>query len=82
MYEPIALAKKSPMEAILRMAFVGRHERISASRAYELGIVSQIVDPPEQLRAEAQALGEKIAGSSPETLEATKRALWNALETP
>ena len=27
-YETIALAKKSPMEAVLRMAFVGRHERI------------------------------------------------------
>jgi enoyl-CoA hydratase/carnithine racemase len=44
--------------------------------------VSQVVDPPEQLRAEAQALGEKIARNSPHTLEATKRALWNALETP
>ena len=81
-YETIALAKKAPMEAILRMAFAGRHERISAARAYELGIVSQVVDPPEQLRAEAQALGEKIARNAPDMLEATKRALWNALETP
>ena len=81
-YETIALAKKAPMEAILRMAFAGRHERISAARAYELGIVSQVVDPPERLRAEAQALGEKIARNSPDMLEATKRALWNALETP
>ena len=32
-YETIALAKKSPMEAVLRMALVGRHERISAARA-------------------------------------------------
>jgi enoyl-CoA hydratase len=81
-YETIALAKKAPMEAILRMAFAGRHERISAARAYELGIVSQVVEPPERLRAEAQALGEKIAGNPPAMLEATKRALWNALETP
>ena len=81
-YETIALAKKAPMEAILRMAFAGRHERISAERAYQLGIVSQVVDPPERLRAEAQALGEKIARNSPDMLEATKRALWNALETP
>ena len=36
-YETIALAKKSPMEAVLRMAFTGRHERLSARRAYELG---------------------------------------------
>jgi enoyl-CoA hydratase/carnithine racemase len=80
-YETIALAKKSPMESILRMAFTGRHERISAERAYELGIVSQVVDPPEQLRAESQALGEKIALNDPDALAAVKRALWNALET-
>ena len=79
-YETIALAKKSPMESVLRMAFVGRHERLTAARAYELGICSQVVDPPEQLRAEAQALGELIARNSPAALEHTKRALWGALE--
>jgi enoyl-CoA hydratase len=79
-YETIALAKKSPMEAVLRMAFVGRHERLSAQRAYELGICSQVVDPPERLEAEAQALGELIARHSPAALAHTKRALWGALE--
>ena len=39
-YETIALGRKSPMEAILRMALIGRHERITAARAYELGITS------------------------------------------
>jgi enoyl-CoA hydratase/carnithine racemase len=80
-YETIALAKKSPMESILRMAFTGRHERVTAARAYQLGIVSQVVDPPDRLRAEAQTLGEKIARHDPESLASTKRALWNALET-
>jgi len=80
-YETIALAKKSPMEAILRMALVGRYERVSAQRAYELGICSQVVDPPERLRDEAQALGELIARNSPAALAHTKRALWHALET-
>jgi enoyl-CoA hydratase len=79
-YETIALAKKSPMEAVLRMAFTGRHERLTAQRAYELGICSQVVDPPERLVAEAQALGELIARNSPAALARTKRALWSALE--
>src|SRR6201999_2024926 len=39
-YEASALAKKSPMEPVLRMAFMGRHERMNAARARELGIVS------------------------------------------
>ena len=79
-YETIALAKKSPVESVLRLAMVGRYERMPAARAYELGIVSQVVDPPERLRAEAQALGEKIARNDPARLAATKRALWGALE--
>jgi enoyl-CoA hydratase/carnithine racemase len=79
-YETIGLARKSPMEAITRMALTGRHERIDAHRAFELGILSQVVEPPEQLRAEAQALAEKIARNSPAAMAATKRALWRALE--
>ncbi len=78
-YETIALAKKSPMEPVLRMAFTGRHERLSAARAYQLGICSQVVEPAE-LRPAAQALGELIAQRPPEVLAATKRALWGALE--
>jgi enoyl-CoA hydratase/carnithine racemase len=78
--EAIGLMKKVPVEAVMRMAFVGRYERISAERAYELGMISQIVDPPERLRDEAQALAEKIAQNSPAAMAATKRALWGALE--
>ena len=72
--------KKMPVEAVMRMAFVGRHERLSAQRAYELGMISEVVDPPEKLRDAAQALGEKIARNSPAAMAATKRALWAALE--
>ena len=79
-YETIALAKKSPMEAVLRMALAGRYERVSARRAYQLGIVSEVVDPPERLRAAAGELAERIAKQPPEELAAAKRALWNALE--
>jgi enoyl-CoA hydratase/carnithine racemase len=79
-YEAIALVRKSPMEAILRMALTGRYERITAARAYELGVLSQVVDPPERLRDEAQKLAETIAKNSPAAMRATKRALWGALE--
>jgi enoyl-CoA hydratase/carnithine racemase len=78
--EAIGLARKIPFEAVMRMALVGAHERITAQRAYELGLVSQVVDPPESLRAAAQELAEKIARNSPAALRATKKALWGALE--
>jgi enoyl-CoA hydratase/carnithine racemase len=79
-YETIALAKKSSMESVLRMAFLGRGERMTAARAYALGIVSEVVDPPEQLPAAAQALAERIAQQPADELAALKRALWNELE--
>ncbi len=62
------------------MALTGRFERMSAQRAYELGMICQIVDPPENLRDEAQKLAETIAQNSPSAMRATKRALWGALE--
>jgi enoyl-CoA hydratase len=79
-YEAIGLTRKMPFEAVMRMALVGRHERMSAQRAFELGMVGQVVDPPERLRDEAQALAEKIARNSPAAMRATKKALWGALE--
>jgi len=78
--EAIGLMRKMPVEAVMRMAFVGRHERLSAQRAYELGMISEIVDPPERLRDAAQELAEKIARNSPAAMAAMKRALWAALE--
>ena len=79
-YEGVGLVRKMAFEPIMRIALTGRHERVSAARAHELGMVSQVVDPPERLRDEAQALAETIARNSPAAMRATKRALWGALE--
>jgi len=79
-YEGIALARKSPMGPVLRMALAGRHERLDARRAYQLGIISEIVDPPERLNVRAQEIAEQIAKNSPAAMRATKKALWGALE--
>ncbi|OMC36124.1 enoyl-CoA hydratase [Mycobacterium colombiense] len=78
-YEAITLLRKSPMEAITRMTLSGRGERISAQRAYELGIVSDVV-PADQLRATAGRLAAAVATNSPTAMRATKKALWHSLE--
>jgi enoyl-CoA hydratase len=78
--EAIGLIRKMPAEAVMRMAFVGRHERMPAERALQLGMISEIVDPPERLRERAQELGETTARNSPAAMAATKKALWAALE--
>jgi enoyl-CoA hydratase/carnithine racemase len=79
-FEAIALVRKMPFEAVMRMALLGRHERLTAQRAHSLGMVSQVVDPPDELREKAQGLAELIAASSPAAMAATKRTLWGALE--
>jgi enoyl-CoA hydratase/carnithine racemase len=68
-------------ESVMRMALTGRHERVSAERAYQLGMISDIVDPPERLREAAIELAEMVARNSPAAMAATKRALWGALES-
>lgn len=78
-YEAITLLRKSPMEAITRMTLSGKGERILAQRAYELGIVSDVV-PADQLRATAGRLAAAVATNSPTAMRATKKALWHSLE--
>ena len=78
--EAIGLMKKMPVEAVMRMAFMGRYERMDAERALELGMISEIVDPPERLRERAQELGETIAKNSPAAMAATNNVEWGAIQ--
>ena len=78
-FETIGMLKKSPMESIARMAYLGRHERITADRARQLGILSEVVEP-EQLRTRAQDIAETIAQHPLDQLRQLKRQLWAALE--
>jgi enoyl-CoA hydratase len=55
-YSGLALAKLIPFGAAMRVVLTGRYERVSATRAFELGLVTEVVDPPEELRAVTQAL--------------------------
>lgn len=80
-YGPIVMARKMPFEAILRMTLVGNAERMSAQRAYQLGLVGEVV-PKEQLLSAARAVAEKIAANSPTAVRLAKRALWESFEYP
>ena len=47
-YESIQLLQKAPFHEVMRMAIMGNNERMSAKRAHEIGLVSEVV-PPDQL---------------------------------
>jgi enoyl-CoA hydratase/carnithine racemase len=76
--EPVGLIRRLGMEAVLRMSFLGGSERMSAERAYQLGLVSDVV-PAEQLGARALELAERISRHSLAALMASKRAIWESL---
>ena len=80
-FEVIGLARRMAFEPVMRMALAGRQERLPAARAYQLGMISEVVDPPDRLHEAAVELAEKIARNSPAAMAATKKALWGALET-
>jgi enoyl-CoA hydratase/carnithine racemase len=80
-FEPIHLLQKMPLQEVLRMALLGGSERMSAQRAYEVGLVSQVV-PGDELVATATWAAEAIASAPPLVVQGTQRAIWAANELP
>jgi enoyl-CoA hydratase/carnithine racemase len=77
--EPVGLARRIPLEAVLRMSLLGGAERMSAAEAKQLGLVGEVV-PAAQLLPRARDLAAKIAQHSPAALARTKRAIWESLD--
>lgn len=79
-YGTLSMARRMPLEAVFRMAFLGRAERLTAHRAFELGLVSEVL-PAKDLLDRARAIAATIAENSPAALLETKRAIWRSLDT-
>jgi enoyl-CoA hydratase/carnithine racemase len=77
--EPVGLARRVPLEAVLRMSLLGGSERMSAADAYRLGLVGEVV-PLANLLPRARELAAKIAQHSPAALARTKRLIWESLD--
>lgn len=77
--EPIGFTRRIGMEHVLRMALMGGAERMSASRAREVGLVGEVV-ARDRLLERALELAGQIAVNSPSALAATKRAIWQSLD--
>ena len=80
-YEPILLLRRMPFGDVLRMALTGVHERLSAGKAQELGLVSEVV-PADELAGAAHQLAATIASQPALAVQATLRTLWAAKDLP
>jgi len=78
-FEPSLMLHKMPFGEVMRMSLLGNHERISAARALEIGLVSEVV-PASDLLATARRIATAIASQPPIAVQATLRTLWAARE--
>ena len=78
-FEPMHMLQKMPFHEIMRISLLGNHERLSAKRAHEIGLVSEVV-PGDKLHEAAQWAAEAIASAPPLAIQGTVRAIWAARE--
>ena len=78
-FEPMQMLHKMPFHEIMRLSLLGNHERMSAHRAHQIGLVSEVV-PAEQLYEAAAWAAEAIASAPPLAVQGTLRAIWAARE--
>jgi enoyl-CoA hydratase/carnithine racemase len=78
-FEPLLMMRRMPFGEIARLTLMGNHERMSARRAYEIGLVSEVV-PATELRVSAMSAASAIASQPAHAVQATVRALWTGAE--
>ncbi|MCQ4213770.1 enoyl-CoA hydratase/isomerase family protein [Streptomyces longispororuber] len=78
-YEAMYLAQRMPPGEVARLALMGTAERLSARRAHETGLVSEVT-PPGGALAAATRCATVIAGHPTEAVQGTVRAVWAATE--
>ena len=76
--ENISLTRRLPIGAALRMTLEGRSYRLTAERAYALGLVDELCREGAEL-ATAMGVARNIAQNSPRANQLSKQALWSSI---
>jgi enoyl-CoA hydratase/carnithine racemase len=79
--EVVRLARVLPTGIAMRMALTGRHERLSAMRAYELGLVSEVVEH-DRLLERAREVAALVNRNAPLAVRGTRLAIRKGLDLP
>ncbi|HSA51770.1 MAG TPA: enoyl-CoA hydratase/isomerase family protein [Yinghuangia sp.] len=79
--EAVRLARVLPPNIAMRVALTGRHERLSAQRAYDLGMISEVV-PHDELMPRARELAALINRNAPLAVRGTRLAIRKSLDLP
>ncbi|WAC57100.1 enoyl-CoA hydratase/isomerase family protein [Gordonia sp. SL306] len=79
--EVVRLARVLPRSVALRMALMGKHERMDAERALDLGMISEVVEH-EQLVERARAIADIVNSNAPLAVRGTRMAILKGLDLP
>ena len=79
--EPIGALGRIPYQEISRMVLMADQERISASTALRMSLVTEVTEP-EDLWSRADELAKNIAGRESVAVQGSIRALWEAQSLP
>jgi enoyl-CoA hydratase/carnithine racemase len=79
--EMVRVARTLPINVAMRMALMGKQERLSAQRAYELGFITEVVEP-DRLGARARELAEMVNRNAPLAVRGTRLAIRKGLGLP
>ena len=76
-FESMHLLQKLPFGETMRLVLLGAHERMSAERAHQMGLVSEIT-PLSELMERAMWVARAIASAPVYAIQGTVRAVWMA----
>ena len=79
--EVVRLARVLPLNVAMRMALTGRHERLSAQRAYDLGLVSEVVEH-DRLMERAREVAGIVNRNAPLAVRGTRLAIRKGIDLP
>ncbi|MFE3320146.1 enoyl-CoA hydratase/isomerase family protein [Nocardia sp. NPDC059195] len=79
--EVVRLARVLPRTVALRMAMMGKHERMSAQRAYELGMITEVVEH-DRLLERANEIADILNSNAPLAVRGTRLAIVKGLDVP
>ena len=80
-YEPLLMLHRGmPFGEVLRMTLLGNHEHVSAERAHQIGLVSEVVADADALHEAAGWAAAAIASAPAAATQATLRTLWAGRE--
>jgi enoyl-CoA hydratase/carnithine racemase len=79
--EVVRLARALPTHIAMRMAIMGRHERMQVDRAYQLGLVSEVVEH-DRLMERAREIAAVVNRNAPLAVRGTRLAIRKGLDLP